>query len=89
MGIFVDEDGWPMIKQSHIDAVAHYLTYMWIKREYYQEKKPKYMKDDAEKEWHWKCGQARGNDELPDRDEMMYLSRVFNQLLPLPSKNFF
>lgn len=89
MGIEFDEDGWPMIKASHIEAVSKYLIYMIKLQELYAGEAPDYVVNRAERDWDFSCGQARGDDEMPNAQEMVYLARMWNQFVPLPNKNLF
>lgn len=88
-GVWLDEDGFPMIKASHEDAVSHYLLYMYKAREFYAGKLPAYVHKEIKMEWSNLCAQARGDDELPDAKEMEYLSNTWNQLIPMVNKNVF
>lgn len=89
MGLDLDEEGWPLIAQSHEDAVTHYLMYMYKAGEYYENKLPQHVFKELQQRWFWLCGQARGDDELPNEEELRYLGNMWNQMLPLPNKNFF
>jgi hypothetical protein len=88
-GVWLDDEGWPLIKASHEDAVAHYLMYMYKSREFYAGKLPQYVHQELKTRWIWLCGQARGDDEMPNEAELRYLNNMWAQLLPLPNKNFF
>jgi hypothetical protein len=89
MGIMIDEQGWPMIAEDHADAVSAYLIYMWTKKRFIMGKIGQGNYQLLKQEWEWKCGQARGNDELPDQAEMRYLANQWMQLIPLPNKSLF
>lgn len=88
-GLETDEDGWPLIAKSHELAVTHYLMYMYKSIEYYNGKLDKHVYKELEVRWQWLCGQARGDDEMPDEKELQYLGNMWNQLLPLPPKQYF
>jgi len=88
-GFDLDDDGWPMINRQHEDAVSHYLMYMYKARRFYEGKLPHVVFKELEQRWYWLAGQARGDSELPDTQEMKYLGNQHNQLLPLPPKQFF
>ncbi len=88
-GIDLDEEGWPLINHLHEDAVTHYLMYMYKAREYYQNKLPQNVFKEMQARWFWLCGQARGDDEMPDESELRQLSNMWAQVMPLPNKNFF
>jgi len=89
MGVVLDEDGWPMIKSTHVKAVSSYLIYMYKYRDYLSGNVPDYVVTRLDRDWHWECGQARGDDEMPDASELKYLVNQHMQMLPLPSKNNF
>jgi hypothetical protein len=89
MGIDLDDEGWPLIYWMHEDAVTHYIQFMFISRRYYNAKVPQHVFKEAKQRWEDLCGQARGDDELPDGMELEYLANMWNQLVPLRNKNFF
>lgn len=89
MGLDLDEDGWPLIAKKHEDAVTHYLMYMYKAGEYYEGKLAQHVFVELKERWFWLCGQARGDDEMPDEEGLKYLSNMWNQKLPLANKNFF
>lgn len=89
MAIDLDEEGWPMVAYEHEDAVTHYLMYMYKAGEYYEGKLAHHVYKELQQRWFWLCGQARGDDELPNEEEMKYLGNQWNQLVPLANKNFF
>jgi hypothetical protein len=89
MGIELDENGWPMVAEIHEDAVTHYLMYMYKSIDFWNGKMNAGVYDRLERRWFDLCGQARGDDELPNSQEMIYLSNLWMQLVPLPSKENF
>ena len=89
MGVDLDEDGWPLVAESHEDAVAHYIMYMFKSVDFYNGKLPQYVHQELKNRWFDLCSQARGDDELPNSEEMKYLSNMWMQLIPLPSKENF
>jgi hypothetical protein len=89
MGIMIDEQGWPMIAEDHADAISAYLIYMWTKRRFIMGKIGVGNYQLLKAEWEWKCGQARGEDELPNQAELRYLANQWMQLVPLPNKSLF
>src|SRR3990172_2201155 len=88
-GIWLDDDGWPLIKKSHEDAVAAYCMYMYSIGDVYQGKMPFNLHKDFQQRWFWLCGQARGDDNMPNDDEMQWISSQWMQLIPAKNKNFF
>jgi hypothetical protein len=88
-GLETDADGWPLIAKSHELAVTQYLMYMYKAVEYYNGKLTQHVYKELETRWQWLCSQARGDDEMPDEKELQYLGNMWNQLLPLPPKQYF
>jgi len=89
MGIDLDEEGWPLIAEVHEDAVTHYVMYMYKAADYWAGKMNRGTYKDLETRWFDLCGQARGDDEMPNSEEMKYLSSMWMQLIPPPSKENF
>ena len=89
MGIDLDEDGWPLVAESHEDAVSHYIMYMYKSIQFYDGKLPQYIHNELKTRWFDLCGQARGDDEMPNLEELKYLSNMWMQLIPPPSKEIF
>jgi len=78
-----------VISETHEDAVTAYLMYMYKGVQYYNGKLPKHVHQTLEYRWYDLCGQARGDDEMPDSEEMKYLSNMWMQLIPPPTKEIF
>jgi len=89
MGIDLDEEGWPLISSLHEDAVTHYIMYMHKSSEYWAGKLPHHVYKELQGRWVWLCGQARGDDEMPNSEELKYLSNMWMQLIPPPTKENF
>lgn len=88
-GIRTDEEGWPMIYEGHVDAITQYLMWQWDLANFRDGKVSGQYMQSVERRWYVLCAQARGDDEMPDTQEMLYLANQWCQLLPLPSKNLF
>ena len=88
-GLEVDDEGWPLIAKEHELAVTQYLMWQYKGIEFYNGKLRGDIFDKLEQRWYWLCGQARGDDEMPNQKELEYLGNMWNQLLPLPAKQFF
>ena len=80
-----DDDGYPTIEANHEDAVSHYIMYKYKARDYYNQKLPRYIYMDMKMEWSRLCAQARGNDNMPNRNQMRNISKVWNSLIPIHS----
>lgn len=89
MAIDVDEDGFPYIKDGHQMAVTAYIIWKLKTADYTKGKVPHHVYKELETRWLWLCGQARGDDEMPDPKQLEYIASLYHQLLPLASKNFF
>ena len=87
--VCLDENGWPLIDQSHETAVTAYLEWMYSRRELRMGKITHAYVKDTEMRWYWLCGQARGDDNMPNKAEMIYLGSIWNNLLPTKSLNKF
>ena len=79
-GIPTDTDGYPMVNESHVDAVASYIMWKYKFVDYVNGKVPRYIIADLEKRWYWLCGQARGRDNMPSPDELRRIGKVWNNL---------
>jgi len=89
MGIELDKEGWPLISETHEDAITAYLMFMYLSVGFYNGKVAQYVHKTAETRWFDLCGQARGDDELPNAEELKYLANLWMQLVPLPSPEIF
>lgn len=89
MAFELDEEGLPLIEESHVDAVSAYLVWMIKFADYTNGKVSHHVYKNLENRWYWLCGQARGDDEMPDPKELDYIASMYKQLLPMPSQNFF
>ena len=78
-----DDEGYPTIEANHEDAVSHYIMYKYKARDYYNQKLPRYIYMDMKQEWNRLCAQARGNDNMPTRNQMRNISKVWNSLIPI------
>ena len=89
LGIQTDDEGFPLIETSHVDAVSAYIMWRHKAIDYYNQKLPQYIFRDLEKRWYWLCGQARGNDNMPSQHEMEAVARMWNTLVPVITNNGF
>jgi len=78
-----DNEGYPTIEANHEDAVSHYIMYKYKARDYYNQKLPRFIYMDMKQEWNRLCAQARGNDNMPNRNQMRNISKVWNSLIPI------
>ena len=89
MAFDLDEEGYPLIKDGHEKAVIAYIMWKMKTADYINGKLSAHVYQTLERRWYWLCGQARGDDEMPDPKQLDYIASLYHQLLPLPSKNFF
>ena len=80
--ISTDDEGYPTISASHEDAIASYIMYKYKGREYFNQKLPRYVYQDLKKEWSMQCAQARGNDNMPSKQQWRNISSYWNSLRP-------
>ena len=78
LSVPMSEEGYPMIKQGHEEAVATYIMWKFKLIDYYSAKAPQYIVKDLEKRWYWLCSQTRGNDNMPNSSELLKIGKVFN-----------
>lgn len=88
-GVWLDEEGWPLIKKSHEDAVAHYIAYMHSIGEFRHGRVTQAYFTWLERRWFWLCGQARGDDNMPNDDEMQWIASQWLSLISPVNKNYF
>tara|TARA_R110002012_G_scaffold299663_3_gene498874 strand:+ start:1015 stop:1656 length:642 start_codon:yes stop_codon:yes gene_type:complete len=81
-----DEEGFPTIEANHEDAVSAYLMYKYKARDYYNQNLPRYIYVDLKNEWSRLCAQARGNDNIPSRNELRAISKYWNSIIPISSE---
>jgi len=79
----IDEEGFPTIEANHEDAVSAYIMYKYKARDYYNQNLPRYIYVDLKSEWTRLCGQARGHDNMPSRNELRAISKYWNSLIPI------
>ena len=80
-----DDDGYPTIEANHEDAVSHYIMYKYKARDYYNQKLPRFIYMDMKQEWNRLCAQARGNDNMPNKNQMRNIYKIWNSLIPIHS----
>lgn len=85
--ISTDEEGYPTISASHEDAIASYIMYKYKGREYFNQKLPRYVYQDLKMEWSRQCAQARGNDNMPTKQQWRNIGKYWNSLRPYNNNN--
>lgn len=88
-GVCTDEEGLPLINESHTNAIAQYLVYQYTEREYLRERAPAHVYDRMKQRWNELCASTRAEDEMPAPMDLRILSAIWNNMLPLPSLNNF
>jgi len=89
MAFDLDCHGLPLIKDGHEKAVTAYIMWKYKTADYVAGKVPMHVYSNLEQRWYWLCAQARGDDEMPDPKQLEYITALYHQLLPSPSKNLF
>jgi len=90
MALETDVEGYPTILANHEDAIASYIMYKYKARDYYNQKLPRYIYVDLKREWNRLCAQARGNDNMPTKNQWRQISKYWNSLVPVkPSQGLF
>lgn len=80
----IDERGFPLVNETHIDAIAQYIKMMradgsiWIPSE---QSIGRGDKADLTREWNRKCSLARGIDGAPTSSEMGEIVEMYNDHL--------
>lgn len=80
----VDCDGFIMINENHIDAIAQYIEMRWMKRQKHRKGALGYTQSeiaDVDSEWHRKCALARGDDGEPSLSDRQEIIRMYNDPL--------
>jgi len=88
-GIMTDEEGWPLVDELHVDAITQYLMWQYEIANFRKGKVSGQYMQWVEQRWYTLCGQARGDSEMVDTQELKYLANMWNQFIPLPNKNKF
>ena len=78
-----DARGYPMIKESHVSAVAQYIMWQHKNIDFINGKLSMYVIKDLEKRWYYLCGQARGNDNMPTAEELKQIGKIWNSMVPV------
>ena len=78
-----DAKGYPMIKESHVPAVAQYIMWQHKNIDFINGKLSMYVIKDIEKRWYYLCGQARGNDNMPTAEELKQIGKIWNSMVPV------
>lgn len=86
-GVKVDKEGYPMIPdlQSYKEAVTKYCQMRLDTRDARKGRITKDWMQKSEQDWHWYCGQARGQANMPN---LAYAEAIKNQWIKLrPNQN--
>jgi hypothetical protein len=89
MAFDLDSEGFPLIKDGHEKAVTAYIMWKMNVAPFIRGELAAGVHDRLEQRWYYLCGQARGDDEMPDSKQLEYIASLYHQLLPSPNKNFF
>lgn len=81
----LDEDGYPMIPDAvqYRDAIVAYFNYKVQRRRFYSDEIGEGKFDRAERDWHWRCQQAKNYSmSLRGVDDLQNVYDQRNYLLP-------
>lgn len=81
LALEVDAQGFPLINQNHVDAVAQYIEYKNALRTRWNSTENKITESGImhmEKEWGRKCRWARGDDAEPSESERREITSMIN-----------
>jgi len=80
LGYIMDDDGFIMVNDTHVDAIAQYLEMKLAKK--YRFIPAKRMSETAireiDREWHRKCAHARAEDGKPSESEILFIKNLIN-----------
>lgn len=77
----VDADGFPMVNENHIDAIAQYIEYKEMLRNRWRKTEIRFQPYDinlAKIEWGRKCRNARAEDAEPSPTERQEITDMIN-----------
>tara|TARA_R110000824_G_scaffold67836_6_gene175641 strand:- start:25441 stop:26520 length:1080 start_codon:yes stop_codon:yes gene_type:complete len=87
LAVPMSEEGYPMVKQGHEEAIAFYIMWKHKSVGYYSGKVPQYIVKDLEKRWYQLCGKVRGDDNMPNSTELLKIGKIWNSKIPVTSSN--
>lgn len=82
----IDEEGYPYVRQSHLEAIIAYIKYMLLQARYDVGKVQKHVYKTRYNEWLKRRDDARAQDEVPNDNEMARLAAIWNSKLPIHYK---
>lgn len=85
-GKALDEQGYPLIEESHVEAAVAYLTYKIYNTEFIKGKISQGVFMEIKRRWLELCNNARGNSNLPDRKKADYIGGMWNSFKPSPPR---
>lgn len=86
LSVPLDEEGFPLILSGHEPAITAYVMWKLKIVDFINGNIPANIYQALESRWYFLCGQARGNDTMPNSKEMEYISAVWQQLVPPPTQ---
>jgi hypothetical protein len=83
-GIPVDKEGYPKIPDNNSckAAVSAYCQYMMDRRDWRRKRVTKDIFYESQREWEYKCAQARGSLNMPDINQMENFKNQWVKLKP-------
>lgn len=87
LSVPMSEEGYPMVKQGHEEAIAFYIMWKHKSIGYYAGEVPQYIVKDLERRWYQLCGKVRGDDNMPNSTELLKIGKIWNSKIPITSSN--
>lgn len=85
LGYILDDDGFIMVNDTHVDAIAQYIEMKQALRSRWTPSKEISINETAiremTKEWHRKCRHARAEDAKPSESELLEIKNLVNDPL--------
>lgn len=86
LAVPLDSEGLPLILSGHEPAISAYIMWKLKTIDFINGRMKANAFQSLENRWYWLCGQARGNDTMPDTKQMDYIAAIWQQLVPPPSQ---
>ena len=64
----VDKEGYPLITEQIITAMAYFMNLIFVQKKYYSQQMPKYVFDDAKKDYEYHLSEALSPQCMSDNE---------------------
>lgn len=84
LGYEIDEEGFPMVNENHVEALATYLEYKFMNRQQYRNIGPKFTIGQIQtkaRDWNNECADARARDNERSIDQDNEIAAIWNDPL--------